>query len=101
MKEDLGKSTIPQADVIALEDKEAGIGIVEDIRGREHAFVSPVDAAQWRAIYDKANYEGRHRFDPSIKWTKGEEKRLVRKVIRSDKTASSSLTKSRSWIFAS
>lgn len=34
----------------------------------------------WRQTYEAAKYEGRHRFDPSYKWTAAEEKKLLRKI---------------------
>ncbi|KKP02020.1 major facilitator superfamily transporter [Trichoderma harzianum] len=46
----------------------------------DHPFADPVMATHWRDIYEKANYENRHRFDPEFKWTAEEEKRLVRKI---------------------
>ncbi|TGZ77285.1 MFS general substrate transporter [Ascodesmis nigricans] len=42
--------------------------------------VSEKKAEYWRGVYEKAKYEGRHRYDPSYKWTAAEEKRLVRKI---------------------
>jgi hypothetical protein len=46
----------------------------------DHVFKDPVTEKYWRGVYDKAGYEGRHRFDPDYTWTPEEEKRLVRKV---------------------
>lgn len=48
-----------------------------------HVFSDPVTADHWRKVYEAANYEGRHRFDPTFTWTAAEEKRLVRKVSQS------------------
>jgi hypothetical protein len=45
-----------------------------------HPFTDPKVAAYWRGIYERAKYEGRHRFDPSLTWTATEEKRLKRRV---------------------
>jgi hypothetical protein len=47
----------------------------------EHPFSDPEIADRWRKVYEKAEYENRHRFDPSFTWTDSEEKKLVRKVI--------------------
>lgn len=46
----------------------------------DHVFSDRVTAEYWRNVYEKAQYEGRHRFDPNYTWTAAEEKRLVRKV---------------------
>lgn len=46
----------------------------------EHIFKDPTVAAHWRAVFESARYENRHRFDPSYTWTAEEEKKLVRKV---------------------
>ncbi|KAI0847772.1 MFS general substrate transporter [Daldinia vernicosa] len=46
----------------------------------DHIFTDPAVAEYWRAKYEKAGYENRHRFDPEYKWTAEEERRLVRKV---------------------
>ena len=45
----------------------------------DHIFSDRVTAQYWREVYEKAKYEGRHRFDPTYTWT-AEEKKLVRKV---------------------
>lgn len=47
---------------------------------QQHVFASTADLSYWSNIYDKAQYEGRHRLDPSFQWSSSEEKRLVRKV---------------------
>jgi hypothetical protein len=68
----------------------------------DHVFKDRVTAQYWRDVYDKAEYEGRHRFDPDYTWTEAEEKRLVRKVrsrlptLRLWLMISSSIGKSRS-----
>lgn len=46
----------------------------------EHVFSEPKIADYWRNIYEKAQYEGRHRFDPTFTWTAEEEIKLKRKV---------------------
>lgn len=45
-----------------------------------HVFEDEKKAAYWRAVYEKANYESLHRFDPNFKWSAKEEKALVWKV---------------------
>lgn len=46
----------------------------------QHIFSDPVVAEHWRAIYEKAGYENRHRFDPTFTWSPEEERALVRKI---------------------
>lgn len=50
----------------------------------EHVFSDPSIAEYWRKVYEKAQYENRHRFDPSYQWSAEEEKKLVRKVRLTD-----------------
>lgn len=45
-----------------------------------HIFQDRTLAEHWSNVYEEANYEGRHRFDPTFQWTKEEEKTLVRKL---------------------
>lgn len=47
----------------------------------DHPFSDRITAQYWREVYDKAEYEGRHRFDPNYTWTAEEERKLVRKVV--------------------
>jgi hypothetical protein len=47
---------------------------------RGHIFEDSDAAEYWTNIYEKAQYEGRHRFDPTFTWAPIEEKKLVRKV---------------------
>ena len=46
----------------------------------DHLFKDPAVAEHWRGVFEKAEYENRHRFDPDLTWTAEEEKRLVRKI---------------------
>lgn len=46
----------------------------------DHVFSDPQIAEYWRNVYEEAQYEGRHRFDPKFTWSATEEKRLKRKV---------------------
>lgn len=48
----------------------------------DHVFSDPKVAEYWRGVYENAQYECRHRFDPSATWTTEEEKRLRRRVGR-------------------
>ncbi|KAF5858480.1 hypothetical protein ETB97_004365 [Aspergillus alliaceus] len=47
---------------------------------RVHVFDDPDTAEHWASVYEKAQYEGLHRFDPAFTWTPEEEKKVVRKV---------------------
>lgn len=47
---------------------------------RHHVFSDPKVAEYWKGVYEKANYEGRHNFDPEITWSAEEEKKLRWKV---------------------
>ncbi len=63
-------------DDTALTVKDAFLGSTQ-----QHAFSSPVNLEFWSNTYEKALYEGRHRFDPLFQWSPGAEKSLVRKVL--------------------
>lgn len=43
-------------------------------------FADPEVCAHYVALYEKAKYEGRHVFDPTLTWTISEEKTLIRKI---------------------
>ncbi|KAI1499954.1 allantoate permease [Biscogniauxia marginata] len=45
-----------------------------------HAFSDPEEARYWQQLYEKAGYEGRHRFDPSFQWSAQGERLLRRKL---------------------
>lgn len=47
---------------------------------KSNPFLDPDVALHWTAIYEKAQYESRHEFDPTFTWTAEEEKKLVRKL---------------------
>jgi hypothetical protein len=49
---------------------------------QDHPFSDPATAQHWRQIYENAEYEGRHRFDPEYTWDVEEEKRLVKRVSK-------------------
>lgn len=46
----------------------------------ENPFRDPDVAARYALLYEKAQYECRHVFDPTMTWTPAEEKKLVRKL---------------------
>lgn len=46
----------------------------------DHVFSDAKVADHWRQVYEKAQYENRHRFDPSFTWNPEEEARIVKKV---------------------
>ncbi|KAF4976715.1 hypothetical protein FZEAL_6663 [Fusarium zealandicum] len=50
----------------------------------ENVFSDPSVADRWRKVYEKAEYENRHRFEPGYTWTTQEEKKLVRKNTTRD-----------------
>lgn len=66
----------------SFEDTSNESGLVEGDYGSQggHVFEDEKVADYWRGVYEKATYEGRHRFDPSVKWSAKEEKKLLRKV---------------------
>ncbi len=43
-------------------------------------FVDLEVTARWKKIYEEAQYECRHVFDPTLIWTEEEEKQVVRKL---------------------
>lgn len=45
-----------------------------------HVFQDAALAEHWSNIYERVEYEGRHRFDPEMTWTKAEEAAIVRKL---------------------
>lgn len=47
---------------------------------KNNPFLDPEVAEYWRGVYDKAQYECRDAFDPSLTWTEEEERLLVRKL---------------------
>lgn len=43
-------------------------------------FLDPKVAEHYRSVYENAQYECRHVFDPTLEWTTAEERRIVRKL---------------------
>ncbi|KAF2089557.1 putative MFS transporter [Saccharata proteae CBS 121410] len=51
-----------------------------DSEYNQNPFANPDVAEHWRQVYEKAQYECRHVFDPDMTWTPEEEKALIRKL---------------------
>jgi len=47
---------------------------------RANPFIDPKVAASYRVIYENAQYECRHVFDPDLRWTEKDENAIIRKV---------------------
>ena len=45
-----------------------------------HLFQDDTLASHWSDVYENAKYEGRHRFDPNVQWTRRQERNLVRRL---------------------
>ncbi|CAF9910960.1 MAG: hypothetical protein GOMPHAMPRED_007247 [Gomphillus americanus] len=60
---------------------DAELGDSESLKDlQRNPFLDPKVEAYWRQIYEQAQYECRHEFDPHAQWTPKEEKKLVRKL---------------------
>lgn len=67
----------PSSEISASDDQV----VTEDYGSQnDHVFTDPTTAEYWENIYRKAKYESLHRFDPNVKWTAAEEKKLLRKI---------------------
>ncbi|CAG1969526.1 unnamed protein product [Fusarium graminearum] len=77
---DDGHKTTKVVDVKGHDQSPLDSGDESGSSSIEHPFSDPEIADRWRKVYEKAEYENRHRFDPSFTWTDGEEKKLVRKI---------------------
>lgn len=51
-----------------------------ETRSAGNPFADPAVAEHYRAVYEKAQYECRHAFDPELEWSKKEERGLVRRL---------------------
>ncbi len=47
---------------------------------KKNPFLDPDVAEHWRQVYEDAEYECRHVFDPHLTWTEEEEKVVIRKL---------------------
>ncbi|KAJ0422375.1 major facilitator superfamily domain-containing protein [Aspergillus carlsbadensis] len=52
----------------------------DDIPGQQNPFLDPEVAERYAQIYEDAEYECRHAFDPKLTWTREEERAIVRKI---------------------
>jgi hypothetical protein len=58
--------------VVSVDESDASLAT--------NVFSDPEVAAHYRKVYEDANYECRHAFDPDMKWSEEEERRLVRRL---------------------
>lgn len=75
-------SAVAVSDSIPEERKRA-YGTVEldgESVDSDNPFLDPDVADHWRNVYEQAQYECRHVFDPSLTWSPEEERRLIWKV---------------------
>lgn len=47
---------------------------------KANPFLDPRVASYWSDVYEACEYECRHVFDPTLKWTEEEEKKIIRKI---------------------
>ncbi|KIX10472.1 uncharacterized protein Z518_01555 [Rhinocladiella mackenziei CBS 650.93] len=75
-------TSIRDGTITPLEADETEDNVNDSYLGstQQHPFTNPSDAEHWATVYEKAKYEGRHRFDPSTQWDASTEKKLVRKL---------------------
>lgn len=52
---------------------------------KDHIFSNPDVAEYWKGVYEKAHYEGRHQFDPTLEWSAEEEIRIRKKVRETER----------------
>lgn len=70
---------ITEDGVIYKNSDVAGDDSDEEATGEKlsHVFKDPEVAQYYRNVYEKSNYECRHRFDPDFEWTPEEEKKIL------------------------
>lgn len=76
-------AAVDTKDVAALDSPSASEDSGSEEEFNEHSknpFLDPDVAAHWRQVYEDAQYECRHVFDPTLTWTEEEEKRVIRKL---------------------
>ncbi|KAL2822485.1 major facilitator superfamily domain-containing protein [Aspergillus granulosus] len=63
--------------------KDSSLGTLhldDDFPEQQNPFLDPEVAGRYAQIYENAEYECRHAFDPKLTWTREEEKAIVRKI---------------------
>ncbi|KAL2848604.1 major facilitator superfamily domain-containing protein [Aspergillus pseudodeflectus] len=63
--------------------KDTSLSVLElddDVPSQQNPFLDPEVAERYAQIYEDAEYECRHAFDPKLTWTREEEKAIVRKI---------------------
>ncbi|KAL2123454.1 hypothetical protein VTJ04DRAFT_3909 [Mycothermus thermophilus] len=68
------------SDAASLEEAESIPLLGSSSSSKNNPFLDPYVADHWREVYERAKYECRHVFDPSLSWTEEEEKDLVSKI---------------------
>ncbi|ODQ58551.1 hypothetical protein WICANDRAFT_34521 [Wickerhamomyces anomalus NRRL Y-366-8] len=63
-----------------VEDIESLSSTITNTDDDKNPFKNPEIAKYWSGVYEKAQYECRHLFDPHFTWTKAEERKLVWKL---------------------
>ncbi|CAG8359404.1 unnamed protein product [Penicillium salamii] len=78
-----GGKIAPLATVSNTVEQKRSYGTLEpsgETTDQKNPFLDPDVAEYWRTVYEKAQYECRHVFDPALTWPEEEERRLVRKL---------------------
>lgn len=75
------QQSISKSETNVVYDSQDGSGLDDDEQNLDqNPFLNPQVAERWIAIYEEAQYECRHVFDPKITWSEEEEKRIIRKL---------------------
>jgi hypothetical protein len=65
---------------IDVTDPNVNGTLVADHLDHSNPFADPAVAEHYRELYEKSKYESRGVFNPTLEWTKEEERKLVRKL---------------------
>lgn len=77
----LSTSSDSDKEVGVVTISEATVNAINDGSGtRGNIFANPDVAQHFSDLYEKAQYENRHLFDPKLEWTVAEEKKLIWKL---------------------